>query len=180
MNKAKWGGPKPASRAGQLNFWCTEEGREGQERKCPLEPSEPRTINFIISLVSSDSEPRQQSGRTQAPLLHENTKTTTNCWATSNKIDWKLRKERSCIQSRTRRWQEGHFCIISNLIPARWATQRLEKKSQRFSRWHEISNRTSVSLAWRPGTEGASGASDVEGQPGLSADTPQDWGKQRL
>lgn len=100
-----------------------------------------------------------------------NTKITTNYWATIDKKDWKLSKKIFTHKDKKsqRGSRRGTFC---NAI--KWATHKLENNYIA-----EVPCQVPQPGGLALGEE-ALGAFGVESQWDLSAEVPQDWGKERL
>ena len=118
---------------------------------------------------------------------HENTKITTNCWTTIDIKPLEPTKKDILHQKTKKKPQQdskrGIIVIKSNLTPPGWAIHKLENnyiaevlpKEWKFCASHQALQPGGLALGG-----GAPRASSCEGQRGLIAGIPHDWGKQQL
>ena len=126
---------------------------------------------------------RRQDGRVEGLELtsyHKNTKITANWWTTIDKKGWNLPKKVLYVQRQRRSHNEmvGGALLWYQIpyLPGGWHTQENNYITGALPQDWEF---------WAPAWGLASGgeahrAFGFEGQRGLSAGAPQDWGKQRL
>ena len=141
-------------------------------------------LAFIKPSWGKEAQTRWWNQNDSSAPPHENTKITTNCWTTINKIDWQLPKKKKkryptpksytptlkMVGGVLSQYKQSHNWQVGN-APGKKLYHRDSPKEWEFQTPHEV--------PWTGVL--APGVLGIEGhQWGLSARALQDWGKQRL